>query len=65
MMESREPIYETPLIYSLREGNEYLRKRHFQDMRYGDNQLTYASLFTIHDVQNANHTRYSPVKSYI
>jgi len=36
-------------IYSLQERNEYLRKRHHQDMRYGANQLTYASLFTIHD----------------
>jgi hypothetical protein len=25
-------------------------------MRFGDNQLTYASLFTIHDAQNANHS---------
>jgi len=36
-------------IYSVRERNEYLRKRHHQDIRYGANQLTYASLFTIHD----------------
>jgi hypothetical protein len=35
--------------YSLRERKEYLRKRHNKDMRYGANQLTYASLFTIHD----------------
>jgi hypothetical protein len=49
MMEYEEPIYENTAIYSLRERNEYLRKRHHQDMRYGANQLTYASLFTIHD----------------
>jgi hypothetical protein len=67
VMVQTERIYETLLFKNLKkDANIYEKKNKcIQNKRHGAYQLTYSLLFTIRDVQNANHTRYSPVKSYI